>query len=33
MPAFGRVLSMEDIDLIARYLRSGNLTGLGAEEQ
>jgi mono/diheme cytochrome c family protein len=33
MPAFGRVLSMEDIELIATYLRSGNLTGLGAAEQ
>lgn len=33
MPAFGRVLSMEDIDLIARYLRSGNLTGMEAAAQ
>ncbi|MGH8957187.1 MAG: cytochrome c [Acidimicrobiia bacterium] len=33
MPAFGRVLSMEDIGLIASYLRTGNLTGLGAAEQ
>lgn len=33
MPAFGRVLSMEDIELIASYLRTGNLTGLGGAEQ
>jgi mono/diheme cytochrome c family protein len=33
MPAFGRVLSMEDIELIASYLRTGNLTGLGAAEE
>ncbi|MGH8924237.1 MAG: c-type cytochrome [Acidimicrobiia bacterium] len=33
MPAFGRVLSVEDIGLIATYLRSGNLTGLEASEQ
>jgi mono/diheme cytochrome c family protein len=32
MPAFGRVLSAEDIELIATYLRAGNLTGAGAEE-
>jgi mono/diheme cytochrome c family protein len=28
MPGFGKVLSAEDIRLIAVYLRSGNLTGL-----
>ncbi|MGH9197242.1 MAG: c-type cytochrome, partial [Acidimicrobiia bacterium] len=27
MPAFGAVLSAEDIELVASYLRSGNLTG------
>ncbi|HSL24979.1 MAG TPA: cytochrome c [Acidimicrobiia bacterium] len=27
MPAFGQVLSAADLDLIATYLRSGNLTG------
>lgn len=27
MPGFGAVLSQDDIDLLARYLRSGNLTG------
>lgn len=27
MPGFGAVLSEEDIELIATYLRSGNLTG------
>lgn len=27
MPGFGAVLSMEDIDLLARYLRAGNLSG------
>lgn len=27
MPGFGRVLSQDDIDLLARYLRSGNMTG------
>lgn len=28
MPAFGAVLSQEDIELLAKYLRSGNLTGM-----
>ena len=28
MPAFGLVLSQEDIELLARYLRSGNLDGV-----
>lgn len=28
MPGFGALLSQEDIELLARYLRSGNLTGL-----
>ncbi|MGH8927521.1 MAG: c-type cytochrome [Acidimicrobiia bacterium] len=28
MPAFGQILSAEDLDLIATYLRSGNLTGM-----
>jgi mono/diheme cytochrome c family protein len=32
MPAFGRVLSAEDIELIAVYLRAGNLTGAETEE-
>jgi len=27
MPAFGKILPSEDIELIATYLRSGNLTG------
>jgi mono/diheme cytochrome c family protein len=27
MPAFGQILTTEDIELIATYLRSGNLTG------
>jgi mono/diheme cytochrome c family protein len=27
MPAFGTILTAEDIDLIATYLRSGNLDG------
>lgn len=29
MPAFGPSLSLEDIELLARYLRSGNLDGKG----
>ncbi len=29
MPAFGKILSLEDIELLARYLRSGNLDGKG----
>jgi mono/diheme cytochrome c family protein len=28
MPAFGAILSLEDIDLLARYLRGGNLNGM-----
>lgn len=28
MPAFGLILSVEDLDLLARYLRSGNLDGV-----
>jgi hypothetical protein len=28
MPAFGEILSLDDIRLLARYLRSGNLAGL-----
>lgn len=31
MPAFGAILDANDIDLLARYLRSGNLTGMGVE--
>ena len=27
MPAFGKILSLEDIELLARYLRSGNMDG------
>jgi mono/diheme cytochrome c family protein len=27
MPAFGQILSADDLNLIATYLRSGNLTG------
>lgn len=29
MPGFGAILTLEDIDLLARYLRSGNLNGMG----
>jgi mono/diheme cytochrome c family protein len=28
MPAFGAILSADDIDLLARYLRSGNMDGI-----
>jgi mono/diheme cytochrome c family protein len=28
MPAFGAILSQEDIELLARYLRGGNLDGI-----
>jgi mono/diheme cytochrome c family protein len=28
MPGFGAILTLEDIDLLARYLRSGNLSGM-----
>ena len=31
MPAFGAILDADDIDLLARYLRSGDLTGMGGE--
>ena len=31
MPGFGAILDQEDIDLLARYLRSGDLTGMGGE--
>ncbi|HEX7099575.1 MAG TPA: c-type cytochrome [Acidimicrobiia bacterium] len=31
MPAFGQILPMEDIQLIAQYLRGGDLTGMGEE--
>jgi mono/diheme cytochrome c family protein len=27
MPAFGQILSLEDIELLARYLRGGNMDG------
>ena len=33
MPAFGSVLSEEDINLIATYIRSGNMNGMRAVEQ
>jgi mono/diheme cytochrome c family protein len=29
MPGFGAILSLDDLDLLARYLRSGNLDGKG----
>jgi mono/diheme cytochrome c family protein len=29
MPAFGAILDEADIELLARYLRSGNLDGMG----
>lgn len=32
MPAFGQILSLDDIELLAQYLRGGDLTGLGDEE-
>ena len=32
MPAFGQILSAEDIALLARYLRGVDLTGLGDQE-
>ena len=32
MPAFGQILSADDIALIAQYLRGVDLTGLGDEE-
>ncbi len=32
MPAFGQIMSQEDIELIAQYLRGGDLTGRGDEE-
>jgi mono/diheme cytochrome c family protein len=28
MPAFGLILDQADIELLARYLRSGNLDGM-----
>lgn len=31
MPAFGQILSLEDIQLLAQYLRGGDLTGLGGD--
>lgn len=31
MPAFGAVLAQDDIELLAAYLRSGNLNGMGEE--
>jgi mono/diheme cytochrome c family protein len=31
MPAFGAILDQADIDLLAGYLRSGDLTGMGGE--
>lgn len=32
MPAFGQILTEDDIVLLAQYLRGGDLTGLGDEE-
>lgn len=32
MPAFGQVLPLEDIELLARYLRGADLTGMADEE-
>lgn len=32
MPAFGQVMSQEDIELVAQYLRGVDLTGMGDEE-
>ncbi|MEX0797189.1 MAG: c-type cytochrome [Acidimicrobiia bacterium] len=31
MPAFGAILAQEDLELLAAYLRSGNLAGVGEE--
>ncbi len=31
MPAFGAILAQDDIELLAAYLRSGNLAGVGEE--
>jgi mono/diheme cytochrome c family protein len=28
MPGFGAILTLEDIELLARYLRSGNMSGM-----
>ena len=28
MPAFGKILSREDLELLAQYLRSGHLDGI-----
>ena len=33
MPAFGQILTPEDIELIAEYLRGGDLTGMGADQE
>jgi mono/diheme cytochrome c family protein len=32
MPAFGQIMSLEDIQLLAQYLRGSDLTGMGDEE-
>jgi mono/diheme cytochrome c family protein len=32
MPAFGQIMSLEDIQLVAEYLRGADLTGMGDEE-
>lgn len=32
MPGFGQIMSLDDIQLLARYLRGGDLTGQGDEE-
>jgi mono/diheme cytochrome c family protein len=33
MPAFGSILDQDDVELLARFLRSGNLNGAEEEEQ
>ena len=32
MPAFGQIMTIDDIQLLAEYLRGGDLTGMGDEE-
>ena len=31
MPAFGAILSIDDLELLAKWLRNGDLTGFGDE--
>lgn len=33
MPAFGQIMSLDDIQLLAQYLRGGDLTGMGDDEE